>query len=139
MPTPIQHPAGFVPGRAMTFADPGGNSVTVSADAPMPVIMSTAAPAALSGTATANVVAGPFQAFPGRAITLSLSGNWTGVARLLRSIDGGTTRLPVTAAGLPWGEYSANCCEVVWEETELNAAFYLDVTLTGGSLNYRLA
>jgi len=139
MPTPIQHPAGYVPGRAMSFADPAGNSVTVSADTPMPVTMTAAAPAPVTGTTSANLMAGPFLPTPGRAVTLALSGNWSGSARLLRSIDGGTTRLPVTLAGAPWGEYTQNCCEAVWEETEDAATLYLDIALISGTLMYRIA
>jgi hypothetical protein len=69
---------------------------------------------------------------------LTLSGTWTGTVKLLRSVDGGTTRLPVTSAGLPYGAFTANACEPVWEESEAAALLYLDVTLASGTVTYRM-
>lgn len=139
MPTPIQNPAGYVPSRAMTFADQAGNSAMVSAAAPLPVTTLTEPPAPLVGSTSGNTVAGPFIPALGRALMLCLSGTWTGSVRLLRSTDGGTTRLPVTLGGSPWAEYDANCCEAVWEELDAGASLHLDIALTSGTLNYRLA
>lgn len=70
---------------------------------------------------------------------LALSGTWTGTVKLLRSTDGGATKLPLTAAGLAWGVFNANCCEPVWEEAIVGAALYLDATLSSGTLTYRVA
>jgi hypothetical protein len=70
---------------------------------------------------------------------LQLSGTWTGTVKLLRSSDGGTTKLPLTLAGAAWGQFTANCCEPVWEESETAATLWLDVALTSGTLAYRLA
>ncbi|MES2491756.1 MAG: hypothetical protein V4579_00580 [Pseudomonadota bacterium] len=58
--------------------------------------------------------------------------------KLLRSVDGGTTKLPVTAGGQPYASYTANVCEPVWEESEAAALLYLDFTLTSGSVSYRM-
>jgi hypothetical protein len=69
---------------------------------------------------------------------LTLSGTWAGTVKLLRSVDGGTTRLPVTAAGQPYGTFTGNICEPVWEESEAAALLYLDVILSSGSLSYRM-
>lgn len=57
---------------------------------------------------------------------------------MLRSTDGGTTKLPLTAMGSPYGTYTANLCEPVWEESDDAAVLYLDVTLASGSLTYRM-
>lgn len=139
MPTPIQNPASYIPVQAVAFALPDGNSSLVSAGQPLPV--TTVAPAAmpLAGTATATGQLGPFLPAAGRPVVLSLSGSWVGTVRVLRSADEGGTRLPLTIAGEPWGEFSANACEVVWEEYEEGARLYLDITLASGSLTYRVS
>ncbi len=139
MPTPIQNPAGYIPVQALAFALPDGDSALVSAEQALPV--STLAPAAapLAGSAAASGQLGPFSPSPGRPVIISLSGTWSGSVRVLRSIDAGATRLPLTLAGETWGEFSANACEVVWEEYEEGARLYLDITLASGSLTYRVS
>ena len=52
---------------------------------------------------------------------------------------GGTTKLPLTIIGTAWAQFTTNCCEVLWEESDSNARFYLDVALTSRTLAYRLA
>ena len=42
-------------------------------------------------------------------------------------------------AGSPWGEFTANVNEPVWEENELAAVFYLQLTPLSGTIAYRLA
>ncbi len=140
MPTPIQNPSGYAVTRAVAFADGDGAMVQVSADAPLPVTVgAAAAPAALSGTTAASGIQGPYQPAIGRAVMLVLSGTWTGTVKVTRSVDGGATRQPLTVGGNPWGQFSGNCCEAVWEEGEAAARLYLDITLSGGTLSYRLA
>ena len=72
-------------------------------------------------------------------VFVTLSGEWTGTARLLRSVDGGLTKHPLTAGGAVWGAFSANACEPVWVESEDGAALYLELTPTSGTIAYRLA
>lgn len=139
MPTPIQNPAPFVPTRAISYAEANGNSQQVSADFPLPVSTLPPAPAALTGSISASGLIGPYAPALGRPVVLTLSGEWSGNARLLRSIDGGITRTPLTVGGSTWGEFSANCCEAVWEEFESAATLYLDASLMSGTLNYRFA
>jgi len=115
--------------------------VQVSSAALLPVSLgSTApAPAALSGTLAASGSVGPFTPVAGQPVILALSGTWSGSVRPLRSTDGGTTRLPLTMAGAAWAQYSANCCEPVWEEYEAGAQLYLSGTVTSGSIAYRVS
>jgi hypothetical protein len=143
---PISYPARYAPGVALNYADPQGNAVTVSQSAPLPVTLaatagggSTSPQPPLTGTASAALTAGPFVPQPGKPLVLTLRGTWTGNVQLLRSIDGGATKLPVTLAGAPWASYSANVCEPVWEENEANAAFYLQLVPASGAIQYRLA
>ncbi len=75
----------------------------------------------------------------GKPLLLSLSGTWTGTVQLLRSVDGGATRLPLSLAGAQWGKYTGNICEPVWEESEDAARFYLKIIPSSGSVVYRLA
>lgn len=143
--TPISYPARYAPGVALNYADTSGNAVLVSDAKPLPVTLAAATggtttpPAVLAGSAGAAVTAGPFVPAAGKPIVLTLSGTWTGTAKLLRSVDGGATKLPVTLAGAAWAVYSANACEPVWEENEAAATFYLQLAPATGSISYRLA
>ncbi|MDP3906644.1 hypothetical protein [Novosphingobium sp.] len=139
MPTPIENPAPFVPSRAVAFAAPDASSQLVSTATPLPVTAMEPAPPALTGTASSSIQIGPYQPALGRPVVLSLSGVWSGSARVVRSTDNGATRIPLTIGGAAWAEYSSNCCEPVWEEFEQGAALYLDLTITGGTLNYRIS
>ena len=142
MPTPIQNPSGYAVTRAVAYADVDGSMLQVAAATPLPVTVTSVGATAttpLAGTASASAVAGPYQPALGRAVILVLTGTWAGSVRVTRSTDGGTTRQPLTAAGTTWGQFSANCCDPVWEESEAAARLYLDITLTSGSVTYRMA
>lgn len=136
---PIQAPAGYVPQHALAFGTAGGGAVPVSQADPLPVSprLAPATSVPLAGGLAASGTVGPFTPQPGRPIWVSLSGSWSGSAALLRSTDGGTTRLPATLgeAALTW---SANRSEPATEESCAGATYYLAVTLTAGSLTYRL-
>jgi len=136
---PLLNPAPYAPPFAMSFANAGGSTDVVSAVNPLPVTSAAAtSPTPLAGSATSNGVLGPFQPVPGRPVMLSLAGTWTGSVKILRSTDGGSTRLPLTAMGQAYGTFTANMCEPVWEEGEVGAQLYLDVTRTTGSIVYRM-
>lgn len=136
---PLQPPARYVAPFAVSFANTNGDSDVVSSANPLPVTSAAAAsPTPLAGTASVSAVFGPFLAVLGRPVMLALSGTWAGQVRVLRSTDGGTTKLPLTALGAAYGSYTANLCEPVWEEGEAGVRLYLDATLTSGSLTYRM-
>lgn len=139
MPTPIQNPAGYAVTRAVAFADVDGSMLPVAASTPLPVTLGSAATTPLAGTATTTATVGPYQPALGRPVMLVLTGTWTGLVRVLRSVDGGTTRQALTVAGSAWAQFSANVCEAVWEESESAATLYLDITLASGSVTYRMA
>jgi hypothetical protein len=138
-PTPIEMPAGYAPAFALGFADSNAALAVVSDGVRLPVALAPAALAPLVGQTSVSVLAGPFEATAGRVLTVVLGGVWEGTVRLLRSIDGGTTRVPLRAGGLPWGEYTEAGCEQAWSETEDGASFYLDIALASGTLDYRLS
>ena len=137
--TPIQTPAGYVPTFAVAFADANGNAQWIGASNPLPITPKLATTTPVSGSVTSSGVAGPFAPVPGRAVLLALSGYWTGVVTVLRSTDGGATKLPLTLGGAPWAVFSVNCCEAVWDESEAGAQLYLSMTVTSGTLTYRIA
>ncbi|WP_309623832.1 hypothetical protein [Novosphingobium sp.] len=140
MPTPIQNPVGYAVTRAVAYADVDGSMIQVAAAAPLPVsIGASAATTPLAATAAASTVAGPYQPALGRAVMLVLTGTWSGTVSVTRSVDGGTTRQPLTVNGNVWGQYFGNVCEAVWEESESAARLYLEITLASGSVSYRLA
>lgn len=139
MPTPIQNPAGYAVTRAVAFADVDGTLVPVDANTPLPVTLGRTPTTPLAGTAAATAVVGPYQPALGRPVMLVLTGTWAGTVRVMRSVDGGTTRQALTVAGTTWAQFSANACEAVWEESESAATLYLDITLASGSVAYRMA
>ena len=143
MPTPIQNPTGYAIPRAIAYADTDGSMLQVSTAAPLPVAVTagggSTATTPLAGTASTTSVVGPYQPAIGRAVMLLLTGTWTGSVKVLRSIDGGTTKQPLTINGNVWGQFTVNCCEAVWDESESAARFYLDIALASGSVTYRVA
>lgn len=138
-PIPIQTPGGYAVSRVAAFADSNGEAVAVGAGNPLPVSLAQSPNAAVAGIAGTSGLIGPFDPVPGRNVVLTLSGSWTGAIRLLRTTDGGATKLPLTIGGQPWAIFAANCCEAVWEESESAAELWLDITLTSGTAAYRLA
>lgn len=137
---PIKTPAGFAPANAVGFANSDGEMVLVSGDNPMPVSNAGAPPPLpLEGTATQNEIVGPFAPLAGRAVNIQLDGTWQGNVQLLRSVDSGTTKLPVTLAGEPWAQFTSNANEPAWLESEGDVELYLDLTLTSGTLAYRVS
>lgn len=141
-PPPISVPAGFAPAFALGFSDSESRLSIVSSNAPLPVAIAdqpAASPDPLSGETSASLLAGPFQPVPGIPIILTLSGEWTGTVRLLRSMDGGDTLTPLLVGGMVWGTFHEQGCEQVWIETEEGATFHLDIALTSGTLAYRVS
>ncbi|MDG5747846.1 hypothetical protein P8Q88_06605 [Qipengyuania sp. XHP0207] len=139
-PIPIEAPGGFAPVLALGRDDGTGHLALVSPQAPLPVVAS--APAAtepLEGTTSVAMVAGPFEPAAFAPVYLTLTGDWKGEVRMLRSTDGGVTKAPVTLAGATWGLYTADVCEPVWQESEAGAQLWLDVAPISGTLAYRLA
>ena len=114
-------------------------AVNVTNAGPLPVSISQPSTTALAGSASASAVAGPFSPVLGRAAVLMLSGSWVGTVKVSRSTDAGVTRQPLTVAGTPWAQFTGNACEAVWEESDPTARLYLEITLTSGTLNYRLS
>lgn len=139
MPIPILNPAGYAVTCAVAYADADGALVPVDASTPLPVTLGRTPTTPLAGTAASTAVAGPYQPALGRPVMLVLTGTWTGSVRVMRSVDGGTTRQALTVAGSAWAQFSANACEAVWEESESAATLYLDITLASGSVTYRMA
>lgn len=92
----------------------------------------------ISGTQSGTLVVGPFDPILNKPVFIELSGTWAGTVTLQRSTDLGTTKLPVTSAGSPWGVFSANACEPVWEDSSASALLYLSIVVTSGNLNYKL-
>lgn len=142
--TVVLAPGGFAPSVALAFGALGESVTQVDASNPLPVGVrlpeaspSTSTPRA--GTASVSTMVGPFVPQLARAIWLTLSGTWAGTAQLLRSTDGGATKLPLTIAGASWGSFTANGNEPVAEESDAAATYYLSITLTSGSVTYRVA
>ena len=136
----IEAPGGFVPRQAVAFGSAEGDAVQVDIDHPLPTsaMIGAATSAPLTGSSSASATVGPFTPQLGRPIWLTLSGSWSGTVVVLRSTDGGATKLPLTAAGQGWGAFGANVNEPVGEETVAAARYYLQITLTSGSVTYEV-
>lgn len=146
----INLPAGYAPAFAIGFSDQSGDLSIVDAVKPLPVALQTETPilvqqaspnppAALEGLTSVDMLAGPFAPAESRPIVITLSGQWTGEVQVQRTVDGGTTLHNLTVAGVSWGFFTSNACEVVWIEEEAGAELYLDITITSGNLEYRIA
>lgn len=137
----VQTPAGYVPAVAISYGADGATAVPVDANNPLPMrrVTGPALAASLAGSAGATAAFGPFTPELGRPIVVTLSGNWTGTVTLLRSVDGGATRLPLTFVdGSPKGVWTANVNTAVAEESVAGATYYLDFQRSGGTLAYRM-
>lgn len=138
---PISVPAGFAPAFALGYSDAQSNLTMVTASAPLPVSVGSGAPvpAPLTGqTATAALV-GPFNAIADRPVVVALSGTWTGTVQVLRSTDGGVTKLPLRIGGSTWGTYRESGVEQAWIDKESGASFYLDIAPASGTVAYRVS
>lgn len=141
---PIVHaPAGYVPAVGLMFGAADGQANAVAPDNPLPVSMMAAQGAAtstpLAGRSGASGVVGPFAPQLGRPIWLTLSGDWTGSIRLLRASRAGAERLALTDGdGAPRTPWKTNLLSPVAEESVAGAQWFLDCTLTAGTLNYRM-
>lgn len=143
-PFPISAPAGYAPAFALGYADETGALALVTGATPLPVRMTDtdepgAAAPPLEGSTSGAFLEGPFQPRPDTPVILALWGTWEGTVQLERTATGGAPRLPTTMAGEPWGTFTANACEPVWVENEPTAELYLAITVTSGTLHYRIA
>ena len=137
---PVQTPAGFAPAFALGFADEDGDLLMASNASPVPVAFGDRSrPPALEGSTSTSALVGPYAPVPSLSVMLELGGSWSGTVQLQRSGDGGATLRDVTLGGAVWGNYAANACEPVWDESEPGALLYLSITLDSGTLDYRVS
>lgn len=95
---------------------------------------------------TAAHTFGPFTPQLARDIWATLVGTGaSGTAQLLRSTDAGASKAGLTAGGRTWASWSFGGVtgsivnEAIGTESDAAAVYYLAVTLTAGSLTYRIA
>ena len=106
---------------------------------------STPVTATINDTAVHSV--GPFTPQIGREIWLTINAptSASGTAQLLRSTDGGTTKIGLTAGGALFGSFSftsvsgAISNEIMGVETDTAATYYVSVTLASGAVTVRVA
>ena len=139
-PVPIQTPGGYAPAFAMGVDDEAGNLSLIARSRPLPVeTQLPQGPAPLEGETAGTFVAGPFEPAPLSPVFCTLGGDWEGTVTILRSVDGGSSLHPLTLAGSPWGLFTANVCEPVWQDSEQGASLYLHCVITAGTIAYRLS
>jgi hypothetical protein len=142
-PENVSAPGGFVPRYALSFGSANAAAVAVDASNPLPVADTrSAGPAASTPLGDSLAASGTSAAFApqlGRPIWLTLGGSWSGTASLLRSTDGGVTRLPLTYAdGSAKPVWTGNMQAPVAEESVAGALYYLSVALTAGTITFRM-
>lgn len=115
---------------------------------PMLTSLDAASSAPLTGTVNdvAAHIFGPFTPQLAREIWATLVGTGAvGTAQLMRSTDAGVTKAGLTAGGDAWASWSFSGVtgpivnEQIGTETDAAATWWLAVTLTAGSLTYRIA
>lgn len=93
----------------------------------------------ISGTFAATGQSTAFVPFAGRAANISIWGTFVASLQLKRSFDGGTTLLPLTAAGTTLYAWSSPISES-FEDDEAGVQYYLVCTAyTSGTVNYRIS
>ena len=132
------------------FANGSGQLALVTPDTPLPVMLidgGSRAPSVpfpenatpLAGKTANSAVVGPFVTGADLPIHLQLAGVWKGKVTFERSTDGGATRQGVTIGGRPWGSFTTNVNEPIWQETDPAASFWLNIVLESGEVSYRLS
>ena len=133
-----------------------GQNRLLTQDTTGTLCLSTVTPATLAATSTPVIatinttgtsIVGPFSPQLSRAIRLTLNAtvSASGSVQVLRSIDGGTTKLAITRDGGSAGSYTLSAVsgvianEPLPPETEAAATYYLSVTLTAGSVAVRMS
>lgn len=101
------------------------------------VVAATSTP--VTGTANATSTTSVFTPQLGRDIYITLTGTWVGTVQLERSTNGTNFNKVTIGGGQNWGRYTGNCDEVVETPTDAAATYRLSITLTSGSVGYRLA
>lgn len=109
-------------------------------------VLGVALSTAVAGSFTATGVSAPFTPIAGRAFNIALWAAATTPAAMLggtvyleRSTDGGTTFLPVTAAGIQLGTWTAVASEA-WSEDQVGVQYKLVCSaFSSGPINYRIS
>ena len=93
----------------------------------------------LSGSLGATGTSGAFAPELGRPIWVTLSGTWVGSVQLLRSTDGGATKLAITYPdGSARATWTGAVNAAVVEDACASATYYLQFTRTSGTLVYEV-
>jgi hypothetical protein len=133
-------------GGAATSANQAiGNATLATLSSPYAAATSTPLTATINDTSTHLL--GPFTPQLGREIWLTLNAtvSATGSAQVLRSTDGGASKVGLTAMGIAVGAYTfaavtgAIANEIVSVETDAAAIYYLSITLPAGTVAVRVA
>jgi hypothetical protein len=105
------------------------------------VVVTTAASSSpITGTVTTTGNTPTFTPQLGRDMYLTLSGTFSGTVQVQRTTDNGSTWNNITiSGGQQWGHYTGACDEVVETPTDSASKYRLSITLSSGSVTYRLA
>jgi len=136
---------GSLGGAATSANQTLGNAALASLSAPYAAATSTPIVATINDTAAHTL--GPFAPQLAREVWMTLNATVlaSGTAQLLRSTDGGATKVGLTAGGQQIGFYAfsgvtgAIANEIQTVETDAAATYFISITLTAGTVAVRLA
>jgi hypothetical protein len=112
-----------------TFAEVASVSAFFAASGVTPV----------AATFTGTGHSASFSPLSGRGFNVSLWGTFVGTVQLERSFDGGTTWLPITAAGTQLYAWTAPASESASDD-ETGVLYRLNcIAYTSGTVNYRVS
>ncbi len=137
-------------GDYLAFSNAGGTLVGVSPSNPLPTYagpLGASGVTPLAGTFTGTGSSATFTPAAGRSFNLAVwatggtapGSPLNGTVYLARSIDGGTTFLPLTANGTQLETFTTVASET-WAESQVGALYQLVCSAyTSGTINYRFA
>lgn len=116
-------------------------SSTLSVTNPMFVSLSNGASglSPVTGLFNATGYSAPFAPIAGRAFNFTATGTFVGTIVLVRSFDGGVTKVPLTALGSSLYTFTGPFSES-YTEDESGVQYFLQCSAyTSGTINYRLS
>lgn len=136
---------GSLGGAATASNQTLGNAALASMASPYSAATSTPLTATINDTSPHSL--GPFAPQLAREIWLTVNATTaaTGTAQILRSTDGGVTKIGLTAAAFGIGSYAFSAItgaivnEIISVETDTAATYYLAIALSAGAVTCRVA
>ncbi|MFG1302195.1 hypothetical protein V5F49_20620 [Xanthobacter sp. V3C-3] len=117
----------------------GSSALSVTNPAPVTLANGASGIAPVTGTLGATGYSSPFTPIPGRPFNFTATGTFVATIVLVRSFDGGATKVPLTALGSALYTFTGPFSES-YTEDESGVQYSLQCTAyTSGTITYRLS